>query len=333
MSLTVVPSPRAPRTAVKESWTLYGHDSEVLSAASCQDLFATCGADGVSLVWRLNERKKKGPENVCRVATGGPAVLDVCFVDGKRLATAQGDAIVSIWDLATGKKVRTASRVKVPGRTSWPVLNAVAMVSREMLCFGGDDGYVSFVDTRSPGVVSTVNRRAPITALTTVEDGALLSGNACGYVSGFEERMSWREFMHTKCDSDAVASIACSSNGGQAAVYTMSGRLSLVDTQPFAANPQERLLSFLNLSYGDDRALKRGDWSDALDTLAFPSADGGVACIAPSRFRAGPARLLRGGSVAENEEEEGAGELYFSAFIQSKYVLFGGSAPMSLREL
>lgn len=332
MALSVVNKYEATGAAAghvsKASWSLHGHDDEVLSAAARKNLFATCSADGVSLLWRLPDTAK-GPENVCKLSTGGPAALDVCFVDDRRIATAQGDATVSLWDIETGKRLTSLSRVKVPGRSSWPVINAVAMAAEEILAFGGDDGYLSFVDCRSPSISSSINRKTPITALAAT-DGSLFSGDACGRVCGFDQRMSWRRFMDLKCAADAVSSVACGAKGGVATVYTMDSRLSLVDTQPFAVDEADRLLASVDVNHGQGRTLMRGDWCGALDAAIVPTADGTVACVGHERFSAGATRFLN--SADGGGDEEGGGELYFSIFVQDRYALFGGSGSLTLRE-
>lgn len=332
MSLTVVQEPQAPRAAPRAVWSLHGHDDEVLSACAHKNLFATCGVDGVALVWQLSPEERKGPLNVCRIVTRGPAMLDACFVDDRRLATAQGDATVAVWSVETGQQVVSVSRSKVAGRTSWPVVNAVTTTSRDSLCFGGDEGYVVFVDTRSLTVTSSMNLKVPITSLTAAADGSLFSGDVAGHVRGFEPRMSWRKFMDTKCAAAGVASVTCGAKGDLAAVYTMDGNASLVDTQPFAMNQQERLLASTTLGYGEDKTLRRGDWSDVLDTVVFPDAQsGGVACMNPSRFSAGVARTLH--PPHEGGDEETPAPVYFATLLQDRYVLFGGSSSLCLHEL
>jgi len=105
-----------PRDALSCESTLRGHDDAILAVASWDPdpdrdgrkegnpdrspLLATCGADGVVVVWRVEDGAK-----VATLRGHAHGVLCASFVswdDRLRLVTGSADRTVRVWDVATG---------------------------------------------------------------------------------------------------------------------------------------------------------------------------------------------------------------------------------------
>ncbi|CCW68548.1 unnamed protein product [Phytomonas sp. Hart1] len=323
MALSVVNNDANLHTAVgKSRWTLHGHDEEVISGCTLGGLVATCSVDGVALLWKLNDNRDD-PCNVCKLSSGGPAFLDSIFTDVTQLAVAQGDACVGFWDAQIGKKVSSFSRYKSPGRAAWPVINVVegTVDASPMVVYGGDDGYLVRCDTRAASIVSSLNLRAPVTAISTAA-GMTFVGDASGHVRWFDFRVHEKSMVDLKCSHDVVTGMSSNESGHRLVVYTMDGKASLIDTKPFALSNSERLLNGIKVfNCSDDRILRKCDWSGPCESVVFPSPDGCVECVNPNTFSEGGFRTIRSN-----------GALNFALFVQNKYILCGGESSVELCE-
>lgn len=320
MALSVVSTSLAPRPESKATWSLSGHDAEVISCCAMKNTFSTCGVDGTILIWRVGA---DNVESVCAMHTTGPACLDVAFVDAAKLAGAQGDSCVILWDVERGEKLTCFSRLKSTGRNSWPVINAVTAVDNSLLCYGGDDGYLVWCDPKAPTVMSTTNLKAPVTAIAAGEQSVYV-GDAVGSVQWFDVRMTGRPVSHLKYCSSVVTGLAVGSRGDRLVIYSMEGSVVLMDVQPFALSDDARLLASTIVAQGGHRALLKCDWSDSCDAIVLPNETGVVSCLRPLHLSAGPFRQL-GGSGHE-------GVVNFAAFVDNSYVLYGGDGCLFLQE-
>ncbi|CCW60178.1 unnamed protein product [Phytomonas sp. EM1] len=323
MALSVIGNDANLRSTAKKSrWTLYGHDEEVISGCTRGSLVATCSVDGVALLWKLNGNVED-PLNVCKLSSGGPAFLDSTFTDVAQLAVAQGDACMGLWDAQIGKKVHSFSRYKAPGRAAWPVINVVegAIDSSPMILYGGDDGYLVLCDTRAASIVSSLNLKVPVTALSTSASMTFV-GDASGHVRWFDFRVYEKSVVDLKCSQEVVTGVSSNEIGDRLVAYIMDGKASLIDTKPFALSNNERILSEITVSTcSDDRILRKCDWSSQCGTVVFPSPDGCVACVNPNAFLDGSFQ-----SIHSN------GAIHFALFVQDGYVLCGGESSVELCE-
>lgn len=274
MALSVLQSQKPDRSQQK-GLLLSGHDNSVLAACSWLDICATCDASGVVLLWHVLE---ESAENVCRLRTKHAAVTDVVFTSVSRIACAQGDGVVSCWDVERSQRERKFCRVKTNSSLNWSVINTIASTKEDVFAYGGDDGYVVQCDTRDRDASFMFNIRAPVTALSIAND-FIYAGDVCGFVHCYDVRMNKR-FFSLHAGDNGVAGLAQSSTNEKLVAWCMSGTAALIDTQPFALDNSDRLLGSTYINYDEQRILRRFHWSHMHSVLIFPCSDGKVACFA-----------------------------------------------------
>ncbi|ORC86964.1 putative U5 snRNP-specific 40 kDa protein [Trypanosoma theileri] len=283
MSLAVVEKPLGSKN-VDGVWFLLGHNSDVLSIATDgSDVFATCDAGGVGLLWKHNSSSyNESPLHVCGIRTGGPAILDSCFLNHTRLCTAQGDGNVGVWNVETAQCVHSICRTSGRGRSSdWSVINALTVLDGKLLAYGGDDGFLVLCDPLQNKILSTVNMRVPITSVVASSD-SLFIGDVLGGIRCFDIRML-RNLYTLRNHRDVVSSLVLNDDATMLVSYGMDNLLTLWDVAPFALSANDRLLHRTNIHQGDSRKLLRCNWSKK-GTILVPAGDGQVFRVNASMF-------------------------------------------------
>ncbi|EPY24466.1 Prp8 binding protein [Strigomonas culicis] len=320
MALSLLPQPGAERTEAGVcSWDLQGHDAEILGVAARGRVFASCGTDGLMLLWRL---KEDDIANVCKLSTRGPAVTDVAFLAPDTLASAQADCTVGLWDVEVGKRTQSLSRMKVVERCSWPVINTLC--ARDgLLFYGGDDGYLVRHGAREGGAgCDWVNLKVPITALTVLGD-SLFVGDVCGAVHWYDIRNTMKKIASIQCASDVITGIAALSDD-QIATYSMDDKVAVIDVQPFVLEGGERLLTAIDMRQGGERtSLKRCSALPRRDLVAFATADATVSCVKGSA-------LYKGVTKTYTCSQVNGVSVNATAFVSDDYLVCGGDKVLSV---
>ncbi|KPI86549.1 hypothetical protein ABL78_4372 [Leptomonas seymouri] len=289
MALTVTASSARVSGAETTYWNLHGHSEEVLCATAYkQDVCVTGGADGLMLVWRFTG---SAPEHVCRMRTGGPAVLDAAWGNAITLLAAQGDCCASVWDVEKGVRTRSVSRYAIKGRCAWPVVNCIASTMGDSFVFGGDDGYLVSADARIGKVSTSVNLSVPVTAATLV-DYSLFVGDVCGDLHWFDMRVGSKELERIPCGAAGISSIVAVPNKDKIVSFAMNGEVQVVDSQPFALSSSDRLLGATSLGENTRQALLRGSWLPRAESVVLPTGSGDVVAISPEDIGGGVTRTL-----------------------------------------
>ncbi|KAH9600457.1 hypothetical protein LSM04_006184 [Trypanosoma melophagium] len=283
MSLAVVKNPLSSKSS-GGVWFLFGHNSDVLSIATDgSDVFATCDAGGVGLLWKHNRSAYDGgPMHVCGIKTGGPAILDACFLNHTRLCTAQGDGNVGVWNVETAQCVDSICRKSGRGRSSdWSVINSLTVLDGKLIVYGGDDGFLVLCDPLQNKIFSTINMRVPITSVVASSD-SLFVADVLGGIRCLDTRVL-RSLYILRTHRDVVSSLVLNDDATMLVSYGMDNLLALWDVAPFALSASDRLLHRCNIHQGESRNLLRCDWSKK-GTILVPAGDGKIFRVNASLF-------------------------------------------------
>lgn len=293
MALTAIPSTQPGATPPYSKWLLSGHEDEVLSVSTCGNIGASSSVDGTILLWLCTAGRT--PENVCKLSTGGPAVLDTAFLQTNRLVSAQGNGGVVLWDIETGASLHHYSRAPAQ-RNTWPVINAVAASANEsVVYYGGDDGYLMRCDTRTNSCAVFRRITAPITAVACCRgEDYVFAGDATGELYWYDSlsKAGTVAALPPLPRDGAISSLTHDSKTKTLLAACSAGSVVTMSTKPFAASPDDRMGGILSTGERpSSRPLFRCGWNNGL--MAFPAGPE-VLCMKATDFPSGRSRSLAG---------------------------------------
>jgi WD40 repeat protein len=161
-----------------------GHHGPVTAVVAAGDTFASGGFDGKVVIWSLPAEKV-----LHTLTAGGPVRALAAAPDGKTVASAGDDAVVQLWDVATGK-----AGAKLTGAADW-LLSVAFSPDGKTVVAGAINGHCYSWDVATaktvldvPAVTPPVPNQPPptptaVTALAFAADGkTLAAGGADGQV-------------------------------------------------------------------------------------------------------------------------------------------------------
>lgn len=144
---------------------LKGHAAPVTAVVAAGTTFASAGADGKVLVWRLPD------DRILHTLNAGGVVRALAVAPGgKMLASAGDDGTLQLWDPATGKP-----GTKLTGPTDWQLALAFSPDGKT-LAAGGYDGKLRVWDVAGGKRTLKVEALPPLPA-NTPKDAPLRSAN------------------------------------------------------------------------------------------------------------------------------------------------------------
>lgn len=160
---------------------LEGHTDAVYSAEFNHEgnLIASGGGDKLINVWKLPVDEEDESINLGSVQGHKSAITSIRWLaDDIELASASADMTVAVWDLASGKKVKTCKNNSIINEIAYNDLN------KDIIATADDNGSVNLWDRRQKQPVLSIHTKYPVLTCTLSNSGSNI------YFSGIDPKVN-----------------------------------------------------------------------------------------------------------------------------------------------
>lgn len=247
---------------------LTGHEGEIYGAQFSPDgtCLASAGYDMKIFFWNVFGEC----ENFSVLSGHTGAIMDVHFnSDSTHLFTCATDKTVRVWDMETGECLR-----KFKSHTDFVNSCHPARRGPELVCSGGDDGFIIVHDLRKKDAVFKIEiqNNYQVTAITfndTAEQ--IISGGIDNVLKVWDLRRN-EIVYHMVGHSDTVTGLRLNPEGTHVLSNSMDCTARMWDIRPFAST-QRCLKTFTGHQHNFEKNLLKCAWSHDGTKVSCGSSD------------------------------------------------------------